>query len=1004
VKHRTICVEEIQNAVRIQEQLDLMDVPPFIMLKCEPFILHVHCKDLETATNLYQLAMSCGYRESGIGIGNKKIMVAVRTTSFSLELPIAKGTRMFLDSVDLAAVIVECNTRLVANFNRISRFLCALKANYSWPTFFRPQNSWTRDNDLLCRYGHVSFLAQHESCKFSGHGPVVSVGGSGGRADGSGDSRVIPLHILPLPSSSQSAQRVETLNGWSPSSKGAVHAAVAYLQCELADGVLPDTVLTERTRVCIISGGRNSPIKALPCISDVFVILSDSRKVLDSSSSLSSPSFSLRGLAYQESGQVPPPRWGHSLTRFDEDRLVLVGGRDGTHVFSDAYFLEAVRTGYQKFTLKEESGAEVHFRWTLIPAPAPQVFFHSSCSLGKSAVLLCGGLGAESLRASFVGPAVAPVDMTDNSAADLSSWVLTRCALHCKSSLGGQQKASTNISDEREELDSESLAQEVCWVRVQGPVGQRFGHTLTYLGGKCVAVVGGASFTGTETGDTEDSHPHMMEIWDMSMTLHVDGPPSVSASIKHLPINEVLNAAASTERLELGLGSLRCHHQAFFDEESRQLVVTGGGLSCAGLFGSEYCPSVLLHVCCEAELESYLQRPALPSAMSRHETATALEPSPEIPSSRATSRRKESADVLAMIVPKKRLRNVKVFLESKGWLNKSVRISEPTGLCTDGKGQDGRHEGGTGTVIECISVRNSANDDLVSYYSEEIASEAAIGLKIEDINEVMAVPVTESFVHIFTAHSEERGDSTLKARCKCSLETFNLLYALLVADVPPPVRSRSDKSVEKKQAPADSAVGPRDKDRLIQLLFVHQTFRRTKSALASVHDALTTYLTNLIPQIVRKCAKESDISELTSMLSADVPKKFEVVGDVLMICENCLHRAEWSQYFPADGYATLWEALTDCYNSRGMARESRREEATERNRRRITRVARKAEVDLGPKRESKIRLLHPCPRVHHTLLSGAQDSSDECAGPEGLGWVEVIENGINYGFDITKVM
>jgi len=63
----------------------------YILYKFEPLILHVKCRNLETASALYTTAMSCGFRESGIGINN---IVAIRI-SIKLDIPIG-----FYDEVD----------------------------------------------------------------------------------------------------------------------------------------------------------------------------------------------------------------------------------------------------------------------------------------------------------------------------------------------------------------------------------------------------------------------------------------------------------------------------------------------------------------------------------------------------------------------------------------------------------------------------------------------------------------------------------------------------------------------------------------------------------------------------------------------------------------------------------------------------------------------------------------------------------------------------------------
>ncbi|CUM65464.1 uncharacterized protein PRCAT00003104001 [Priceomyces carsonii] len=56
----------------------------YILYKFEPLILHIKCRDFESANKLYQCAMGCGFRESGIGSNN---VVAIRI-SIRLDIPI----------------------------------------------------------------------------------------------------------------------------------------------------------------------------------------------------------------------------------------------------------------------------------------------------------------------------------------------------------------------------------------------------------------------------------------------------------------------------------------------------------------------------------------------------------------------------------------------------------------------------------------------------------------------------------------------------------------------------------------------------------------------------------------------------------------------------------------------------------------------------------------------------------------------------------------------------
>ncbi|KAK5782436.1 hypothetical protein RI543_000373 [Arxiozyma heterogenica] len=56
----------------------------YVLYKYEPFILHVKCRDFQMASKLLNVAMSCGFRESGIGSNN---IVAIRI-NIKLDVPI----------------------------------------------------------------------------------------------------------------------------------------------------------------------------------------------------------------------------------------------------------------------------------------------------------------------------------------------------------------------------------------------------------------------------------------------------------------------------------------------------------------------------------------------------------------------------------------------------------------------------------------------------------------------------------------------------------------------------------------------------------------------------------------------------------------------------------------------------------------------------------------------------------------------------------------------------
>ena len=156
------------------------------VLKCEAFILHISCRNVEAAKDFLQLAMECGFRESGLVISrnlNKKVMLAVRTTAFGLELPVAIGSRALLDDIALDVIVQEANKRLVCNFARADRLLSSLKVRHSWP--YLTLNEWSANNmadnesNILERWGHVCVPLNSSGLDPSKNSVVIVVGGYG---------------------------------------------------------------------------------------------------------------------------------------------------------------------------------------------------------------------------------------------------------------------------------------------------------------------------------------------------------------------------------------------------------------------------------------------------------------------------------------------------------------------------------------------------------------------------------------------------------------------------------------------------------------------------------------------------------------------------------------------------------------------------------------------------------------------------------------------------------
>ena len=96
VEHRTVSFDEVVAIIRPDERdggaaAATAASEGVVSLKVEPAILHVQCRDLASARRLLAVALAAGFRESGLVLSeaSAKHMLAIRTTSNGLEMPVA---------------------------------------------------------------------------------------------------------------------------------------------------------------------------------------------------------------------------------------------------------------------------------------------------------------------------------------------------------------------------------------------------------------------------------------------------------------------------------------------------------------------------------------------------------------------------------------------------------------------------------------------------------------------------------------------------------------------------------------------------------------------------------------------------------------------------------------------------------------------------------------------------------------------------------------------------
>ena len=117
---------------------------------------------------------------------------------------------------------------------------------------------------------------------------------------------------------------------------------------------------------------------------------------------------------------------------------------------------------------------------------------------------------------------------------------------------------------------------------------------------------------------------------------------------------------------------------------------------------------------------------------------------------------------------------------------------------------------------------------------------------------------------------------------------------------------------------------------------------------------------------------------MPSTSRSSYPSRYEIIGDVLMIPEAAFMGPEWQSIFTNNNENTkieLFHGIAQCFES-------------------VSRITRKARIKSNGKRESQVEI----------LWSSIQITSDTpVTGVGSIGWVTVLENGISFSFDITRL-
>ncbi|KAL9992660.1 putative transferase [Helianthus debilis subsp. tardiflorus] len=105
------------------------DIQEHLVFRFEPLIIAVECKDVLSAQKLVSLAISCGFRESGItNVSSKRVIVAIRC-SIRLEVPLGETCKIMVSKKYLNYLVGIANEKMEANRKRTDSFHDALLRN-----------------------------------------------------------------------------------------------------------------------------------------------------------------------------------------------------------------------------------------------------------------------------------------------------------------------------------------------------------------------------------------------------------------------------------------------------------------------------------------------------------------------------------------------------------------------------------------------------------------------------------------------------------------------------------------------------------------------------------------------------------------------------------------------------------------------------------------------------------------------------------------------------------
>ena len=390
-------------------------------LQFEPMLLHVAAAHVTAGRHLLQLALQCGFRESGLIITDTRVTVALRSMALVWHIPLHES----LPETYIRHVLGACNDRLQQNHDKLHRLQCAIRKglfeerprilHVSGTKLWKSQRQQQQQQQQQTRYslpalnlwGHATVVLPSSSSS-SGEEILVFGGyGTGPEKSMTSTSQRSDHHVYRLscdccrPSEEENRGGVCANAAWepitttrstekciavnessSPSSRLSAYTTMIHgIPVQAATWIARQglTAVVWQTDTVILWGGRQGPKAPL----NELLLFYDGNfwkpRMLE--------------------GSEPIPRWGHSLTALPDGRMVLIGGRNAETTLNDVHILEMIHD-------------RVCWKGSHILLPQPRCFHTATALLPSSgSILVMGGTSDATLLLPEASNTVVVVSM-----------------------------------------------------------------------------------------------------------------------------------------------------------------------------------------------------------------------------------------------------------------------------------------------------------------------------------------------------------------------------------------------------------------------------------------------------------------------------------------------------------------------------------------------------------------------------------------------------------------